>query len=145
MAWKWGKYLPTLFIRISLGNYRIFLLRSPFFFYFFLFTHQILRQILERPKTDYVQLEIKLERKKSRGDEWLYFWICRKKENQMEISSGAQRILYTTVCAVGYCTTSFLFFDFVLEKKKKTNILIPIEFLMEQFPVRSAAATKALK
>lgn len=70
------------------------------FFVFFklLFTHQILRQILERPKTDYVQLEIKLERKKSRGDEWLYFWICRKKENQMEISSGAQRILYTTVC-----------------------------------------------
>lgn len=60
-----------------------------FFFFFLLFTHQILRQILERPKTDYVQLEIKLERKKSRGDEWLYFWICRKKENQMEISSGA--------------------------------------------------------
>lgn len=74
------------------------------------------------------------------------FGFAGKKENQMEISSGAQRILYTTVCAVGYCTTSFLFFDFVLEKKKKkTNILIPIEFLMEQFPVRSAAATKALK
>lgn len=32
-----------------------------------------------------------------------------------------------------------------LKKKMKTNILIPIEFLMEQFPVRSAAATKALK
>lgn len=44
-----------------------------------------------------------------------------------------------------WAPTSFLFFDFVLEKKKKTNILIPIEFLMEQFPVRSAAATKALK
>lgn len=47
------------------------------------------------------------------------FGFAGRKENQMEISSGAQRILYTTVCAVGYCTTSFLFFDFVLEKKKR--------------------------
>lgn len=91
-----------------------------FFFFFLLFTHQILRQILERPKTDYVQLEIKLERKKSRGDEWLYFWICRKKgKSNGDLKWRAKNFVHHCVCAVGYCTTSFLFFDFVLEKKKR--------------------------
>jgi len=71
--------------------------------------------------------------------------LQEKGKSNGDLKWRAKNFVHHCVCAVGYCTTSFLFFDFVLEKKKKTNILIPIEFLMEQFPVRSAAATKALK
>lgn len=100
----------------------------------------------ERPKTDYVQLEIKLGNGgQGEGDEWhkrgenplLYF-----PEIQIENSSGGhsggalpeKNFVLGAFCVIVPPLVFFFFLSFFsFRLKGKTNILIPIEFLMEQF------------
>jgi len=98
-----------------------------------------------------VQLEIKLESwlaaKNSRGDEWLYFWIRGKRKiesrTQVAVTVGPKRIrtplyvLFVIVPPASYSSGFCL--------KKKTNILIPIEFLMEQFRIVPHSTSKQLQ
>jgi len=98
-----------------------------------------------------VQLEIKLESwlaaKNPRGDEWLYFWIRGKRKiesrTQVAVTVGPKRIrtplyvLFVIVPPASYSSGFCL--------KKKTNILIPIEFLMEQFRIVPHSTSKGRK